>query len=252
MVVMIWLMIIESTEPYQCFLGLGDSTSAIGWLFHSSSLRGNSSYTVAVTIMARKLARILMDADHCLFGQHLPGSLNTVADQLSFTSQTREGKQNMLAHDSPCNAELTDRFHAIMPQLIPEHFVISQLPDEILSFVVLVLRTMESSMIPSAKQHSSAKTEPGVVGSDSATPPESISHSSIVFPSRRKSYSFDPFSHVTEPPIGPAQETFVASIRNPYRLRLSEMPQATWLRRFGCVSGKVPFTSRGAPSYSPP
>jgi hypothetical protein len=72
MVVTVWLMVIESPEPFQCFLGLGDSTSAIGWLFHSASLKGNSSYTVAVTIMARKMARILMKADHCLFGQHLP------------------------------------------------------------------------------------------------------------------------------------------------------------------------------------
>jgi hypothetical protein len=136
--------------------------------------------------MARKMAVILMKADHCLFGQHLPGSINTVADQLSFTSQTREETINMLAHDSPCNAELTDRFRALMPQLIPRPFAISQLPDEILSFVVHVLRTMESSMTPSAKQHSNARTGHGVVGLGSATPPESISHPSIVFPSRSK------------------------------------------------------------------
>jgi hypothetical protein len=113
-----------------------------------------------------------MKADHCLFSQHLPGSINSVADQLTFTSQTREGKINLLADDSPCNAELTDRCHALMPQLIPEPFVISQLPDEILSFVVLVLRTMESSMTPSAKQLSSARTGHGVVGSGSATQPD--------------------------------------------------------------------------------
>jgi hypothetical protein len=249
MVVTVWLM---ATKLFQCFLGLGDSTSAIGWLFHSASLKGSSSYTMAVTIMARKMAVILMKADHCLFGQHLPGSINTVADQLSFTSQTREGKINMLAHDSPCNAELTDRFHALMPQLIPRPFTISQLPDEILSFVVLVLRTMESSMTPSAKQHSNARTGHGAVGSGSATPPESISHSSIVFPSRSKNYSFVPSSPVTGQQIGPTQETFVDSIRSPYKRRLSEMPQATWLRRFGCNSGKAPFTSREASSYFHP
>jgi hypothetical protein len=207
---------------------------------------------MAITIMARKMARILMKADHCLFGQYLPGSINTVADQLSFTSQTREGKLNMLAHDSPCNAELTDRFHTLMPQLIPRPFAISQLPDKILSFVVLVLRTMESSMTLSAKQHSNARTGHGVVGSGSATPPESINHSSIVFPSRSRNYSFVPSSPVIGHQIGPTQETFVESIRSPYKRRLSEMPQATWLRRFGCNFGKVPFTSREAPSYSPP
>ena len=245
-------MVLEATEPFQCFLGLGDSTSAIGWLFHSSSLKGSSSYTAAVTIMARKMAGLMMEADHCLFGQHLPGSLNTVADQLSFTSQTREGKGNMLAHDSPCNTELTDRFHTLMPQLIPTRFAISQLPDEILSFVVLVLRTMESSMTPSAKQHSNEKTGHGAAGSDSATLRGSINPSSIVYPNRNKNYSFDPSSPATAQQIGPGQESFVESIRNPYRRRLSEMPQATWLRRFGCNSGKVPFTTSGAPNYSPP
>jgi hypothetical protein len=88
-VVTVWLMVIEAPEPFQCFLGLGDSTSVIGWLFHSASIKGNSSYTVAFTIIAQKMAGILMKADHCLFCQHFPGSLNTVAAQLSFTSQTR-------------------------------------------------------------------------------------------------------------------------------------------------------------------
>jgi hypothetical protein len=253
MVVTIWLMVIKATKPFQSFLGLGDSTSAIGWLFHSVSLKGSSSYTMATTtIMARKMAVILMKADHCLFGQHLPGSINTVADQLSFTSQMREVKINMLAHDSPCNAELTDRFHTLMPQLIPGSSAISQLPDTILFLVVLVLRTMESSMTPSAKQHSNARTGHGLVGSGSATPPESISHSSIVFPSRSKNYSFVPSSPVTGQQIGPTQETFVDSIRSPYKRRLSEIPEATWLRRFDCNSGEAPFTSREAPSYSHP
>jgi hypothetical protein len=107
MVVTVWLMVIEASEPFQCFLGLGDSALAIGWLFHSASLRGSSSYTMAVTILAQKMLVILMKADRCIFGQHLPGSINTVTNQLSFTSQTREGKINMIAHDSPYNAELT-------------------------------------------------------------------------------------------------------------------------------------------------
>jgi hypothetical protein len=123
MVVTVWLMVIESPEQFQCFLGLGDSTSVIGWLFHSVSLKGNSSYTVAVTI--------------------------------------------------------------------------------ILSFVVLVLRTMESSMTPSAKQPSSAKTGHGVGGSVSATPPESNNHSSIVFPSRNNNYSSVHSSPLTGQQIGP-------------------------------------------------
>jgi hypothetical protein len=40
MAVTIWLMILEADGPLECFLGLGDSTSDIGWLFHLSSLWG--------------------------------------------------------------------------------------------------------------------------------------------------------------------------------------------------------------------
>jgi hypothetical protein len=164
--------------------------------------------------MTRKMARTLMNADHCLFGQRIPGSLNTVADQLSFTSQTREGKINLLAHSSLCNTELTDRCHALMPQLIPEPFVISQLPEEILSFVVLVLRTMESSMTPSAKQLWSARTGHGVVGSVSATPPESISHSSIIFSSRNKTHSSDHSSPVTRQQTGNSKPVHASTVQN--------------------------------------
>jgi hypothetical protein len=107
-------------------------------------------------------------------------------------------------------------------------------------------------MTPSAKQHSNEKTGHGAAGSDSATLRGSINPSSIVYPNRNKNYSFDPSSPATAQQIGPGQESFVESIRNPYRRRLSEMPQATWLRRFGCNSGKAPFTTRGVPNYSPP
>jgi hypothetical protein len=85
MAVTIWLMILEADGPLECFLGLGDSMSAIGWLFRSSSLRGNSIYTQAVALIARKLTTLLIEWHHALFAQHLQGALNVVADQLSFT-----------------------------------------------------------------------------------------------------------------------------------------------------------------------
>jgi hypothetical protein len=44
----------------------------------------------------------------------------------------------------------------------------------------------------------------------------------------------------------------LASVRAPWFRQLCAMPQAIWLRRFGVTSNGVPFTSRGAPSYSPP
>jgi hypothetical protein len=204
MVITIWLK------------ALGDSTSAIGWLFHSSSLRGSSIYTSA-TLMARKLATLLLDYSSGRFGQHLPGSLNTVADQLSFANQVRDGKPNMLAADSPCNAELTQHFHQQIPQLILQAFAISQLPTELSSFAVLVLQTMESSMMQSAKHRSNENTGPGDDGLASAKQPGSITFSSISYLTKAKSSSSAPSFRAIGSPFGPSQASFIDSIQTPYR-----------------------------------
>jgi hypothetical protein len=53
--------------------------------------------------------------------------------------QMRNGKRNPAAFDSPADVLLTHRLHSSVPQLIPQHFEISPLPDEILSFEEQVL-----------------------------------------------------------------------------------------------------------------
>jgi hypothetical protein len=52
-------------------------------------------------------------------------------------------------------------------------------------------------------------------------------------------------------PTGTSQEAFLEQIRKPWLARLSELPQAIWLRRLGTVSNAAPFTSRTAPGCSP-
>jgi hypothetical protein len=209
-------------------------------------------YYRPVQMIARKLARLIMNSTHCLASQHIQGDHNTVSDLLSFASDDR-GYPHPLAPDSPPDDILTQRFHSHIPQSIPEGFKISPLPNEISSFLIQALQTIDSSLIRSKRK----PTRKRIVSSDdgpTSVPPQdsTITHSSLSYEATNASSSFGPFSPSTEWLTGAKMEPFLASVRAPWFRRLCAMPQAIWLRRSGVASNKVPFTSKGAPSYSPP
>jgi hypothetical protein len=142
MAVMIWLILLECANRrlrHECILSLGDNTSAIGWIFRSTRLKPESPYYAPVQIIARKIALLVTDSEQCLCSQHLKGGNNVIADWLSFTNQTRDSKNNPVAFDDPEDKLLNNRFHSSVSQLIPQSFEISPLPEEILSFVEIVL-----------------------------------------------------------------------------------------------------------------
>jgi hypothetical protein len=255
MVVTVWLVILECAElgtEETCILALGDNTSAIGWLYKSSKLRPDSLYYKPVQLIARQLARLVIASTHCLASQHIKGDQNTVSDLLSFAGTAR-GYPHPLAPDLPTDHVLTQRFHTHLPQLIPKDFAISALPTEISSFLIQALRTIESSLTRSKNNPTRPATAPGVAGSPSApTPASPITLSSMGYSTEKTSSSSAPFSPSTEWLAGARQAPFLASVRAPWYQKLCEMPQAIWLRRSGVTSCKVPFTSRAAPSYSPP
>ena len=252
----LWLLVVESKHDgttEECLMALADNTSAVGWVFRSSRLSSASWYHEPVQLIARTVATVMIRSENCLCTQHLAGNLNTVADYLSFSHQRREGsKVNPLAFDNPSDAVLTKRFHSHLPQLIPRGFVISPLPEDVLSFVGLVLRTAESSWIRHSQNRTTTRPGSGTAGPGSAMPPTSWTLSSLVFPRESASSSSARSWKPTSPPSGPDQATFLGQIQRPWRQRLSEQPQAIWLRRFGCVSNAAPFTSRTAPSACNP
>jgi hypothetical protein len=250
----IWIIILECARDgmtEECILVLGDSTSALGWLYRTGKIEKTSFYYEAVQMIARKIARLIIGSSHSLASQHLKGELNVVADLLSYSGTSRE-KPHPLAADNPDNAELTRRFHSSLPQLIPESFEICQLPAEILSFATLVLQTTESSYIRSRKLRTKAGTEFGGVGDTSVgTPTSAITPTSIVFPDGKKSSSCEPSFQFTEDLDGTDQEKLLAVVESQWLQTLSEMPQAIWLRRFGTISNQAPFTSKAARGSSP-
>jgi hypothetical protein len=138
MAITLWLIILDCVAldlTDECILGLGDNTSAICWIFQSTRLPPKSAYYAPVQLIARKVARLTTESQQCLCAQHLKGGSTFISDWLLFTTQTRDGKTNPVAFDDPADDLLTNQFHSSFPQLIPQHFEISPLPEEILSFV---------------------------------------------------------------------------------------------------------------------
>jgi hypothetical protein len=192
MVVGVWLEIKAANgKTSECILALGDNTLAIGWLFRSGRVDRNSlSYAAIQKVLAQNLATLVLDSDHCLMSQHLEGENNSVADLLSYTGSTR-GHDHQLAAREPSDKVLTHRFHIFLPSHIPHSFVISLFRSEVLSWVMQVLQTPESSLTPDRKMPTKSMTAFDDNGSHSVPKEGSpITPTSMTCVTMTKSFSF--------------------------------------------------------------
>ena len=251
MAINIWLSCLEDESSESCILAIGDNTSALGWLHNTSRLDPSWTAHTAHLIVARKVAQLLMEFKCCLASQHVKGELNLVADLLSFAGEGR-GKRHPLAFDDLADDELTERFLTALPSQVPENFVISQLPEEILCWTTQVLRVAESSLTADKKEAMKCSTGLGgdgkVIASTSAT---SVTTTSLCYPSTSRSSSSERSSTSIELPAGTPMADLQGLVKSQWSQVLCAKPQATWLRRFGSISGKVPCTSRGLPTCDP-
>ena len=244
MAVNIWLECLES-EANDCMLSLGDNTSAVGWLHNSSRLDVKLVAHEAHLVVARHVALLVLNSSCCLASQHIQGDLNTIADLLSFAGGiTRAGgKRHPIAFDDPPNDILTKRFHLCYSEQIPESFKISQLPSEISSWVLSVLRIAASSLTAGSKAATSPTTGPGAAGSASATKQEkALTLSSLNYPQSDKNFSSDPSLPAFVQHNGRKEaEQLQASVKSQWSRALCAKPQATFFlcfafcRRFGCL-----------------
>ena len=254
MAVTIWLVVKECEEEgakEECILALGDNTSAIGWLHRSGRLSPESVYYEAVNLVARKVASLVTKSENCLFSQHIRGEKNVVSDLLSYTGSSRGNSHPLAPEPDISDQELTRRFHSSLPQIIPENFNICPLPSDVSSFVTLAVQTAESSWIRSKKGRTRAATECGVDGHGSVPPSTLSTHSSMTYPAQSRNSCYVPSLSASESLSGITTEAFLESVRSPWSRRLSEVPQALWLRRSGTISNSAPFTSKGATSSCP-
>jgi hypothetical protein len=245
----VWIMCEEADkEKFDCILSLADGTSAIGWLFRAGRLDRNSPYFDAVQMIARKIATLVYHHEVCISGQHIKGKANEVADWLSYEGDERSEGKNPLTEDSPDDETLTERFHSLFPQMIPEDFKICPLEHEKLSWIVSVMRTLESSMTPEGKPLTRGRTGTGDATQSFSNTWTLITIRSISYPRKRKRSSEKHSLRLSDMASSKQTEDWLGDVRNLWVERQLAVPQDLWLRRYGAISGEAPFTKRGEPS----
>ena len=244
MAINIWLSCLDSEGCEGCILAIGDNALAIGWLHNSSRLDIEWEAHRAHLQVARKIGTLLTEHQCCLVLQHIKGELNVVADLLSFEGIDR-GKVHPIAFDRPAKDKLTSSFLTHYPSQVPANFVISQLPTEILSWSMQVLQVAKLSLMADRRAAMNLSTGPGGDGEGTAgmwdTP---LTHSSLSYPTTKGTFSSGQSSGSIGKPHGTQLADLRERVASQWSLALCGKPQATWLRRFGTISGSAPCTSR--------
>ena len=132
-VVSIWIDIIEGkTNPEDCILCMGDSTSAMGWLRRSNfRLKEENDFEWKVKQnIARKLASLVLESKTMLYRQWFAGELNVVADSLSRDAYYLSQQSH------------TSFLHSVASPQLPQNFHISPVPTEICYFISSMLEQL--------------------------------------------------------------------------------------------------------------
>jgi len=69
-----------NSKSKECFLSLGDSMSAVGWLHQANT---DDLGNLPLFIASRKFVRNLLSSHSSLYSQHIPGVSDSIADALS-------------------------------------------------------------------------------------------------------------------------------------------------------------------------
>ena len=117
-VVNVW-MVVRDGLPDKKILCFTDSSSALGWLYHSIF---NPVTQPLHDRVARQLAGILLEQDCTLYSQHVPGKQNVIADSLSRDHHIPEEM-------------LTKSLARLLPDQTPSNFRMVNLPTEITSWI---------------------------------------------------------------------------------------------------------------------
>jgi len=127
-VITIWIDILNNKiNPEDCILSQSDSTSATGWLRKSNFCDEENSQVQLVT--ARQLATLVLNSKTCLYSQWFLGGGNLIADSLS---------RDFHLSDS----DLSNFLISSIPHQVPFGLEIKRLPNEISSWLTLMLRNL--------------------------------------------------------------------------------------------------------------
>ena len=138
-VISIWVDILEgASNPLDCILCMGDSTTAMGWMRRSNFKESDnangdpesSEEWLVKQQIARKLAQLTLDSNTVLYQQWFKGSENVVADSLS----------RDLYYLPPKTHETF--LSIVAPSQLPVNFHIKPVPTEICCFITSILQQL--------------------------------------------------------------------------------------------------------------
>jgi hypothetical protein len=215
----IWQSILEGTsEPKECFLSLGDYSSAIGWL-HKASV--NPAKNLPLFMATRKFAEVLIGHGSCIYSQHIPGVTNTIADALS---------RRFDLSDSQLNNYILSNFSN---QVLPS-FRIFPVRQEITCWMTCWLQKC-SAMKGLHKTQKTRKVE--FTNNGLFTPMLSDSAETSGFP---------PYLQNTESTLLELSqqlykgENFLGQTQSAWLLQQSKRPWQNWVRSLGQMWGTTP------------
>jgi hypothetical protein len=134
-----------------------NSTTSEGWLRKTNFLEDVDLVQASIRIqVAREHAMRYMNQEIRDYSQWFPGIKNNVADALS---------REMDFSDN----DLTNLLRLSFPEQVPENFVIVPLPNEIVSWLTLLLQQMPVNE-QFREEHTSVGKPPGLAVAFSSTP----------------------------------------------------------------------------------
>lgn len=207
---------------YPRIMAFTDSSSALGWLHHSTF---SPTRHPRHDDVARRLAMRLFDHQATLYPTHIPGSSNVIADSLSRDfSLTDPNISNLIFNFAPS-------------QQIPPHWQIVQIPEELSSWIASTLGSLPQStdQIPTPSP-SNLAINAGIRNSSRNV--VSPIPSSIPSPPPKKSSSCAA-SPTSSEPTNTAKPT-----NENYRDRLWQPPSRMWFRPSGRTFGMTPPETR--------
>jgi hypothetical protein len=228
-VITAWVAIQSGNVPKEaCFLALCDNSSSVCWL-HKANV--DDTKNLPLHMAARKYAEVLLQADCCLYSQHIAGVSNTVADILS------------RKFDLP-QPDLSTFITSHYPKQVPLSFKISPLPQEICSWLTLWLRKCRERWASQKEQ----KTRKNVHGTDGSNI-QSVSDSTMTFgsdnlPLNNAQPSWEHLQQRSE------DASFQDLIQRSWQQAQSKRPLQNWVRFLGQTWGTTPRMSQVLRNYT--
>ena len=174
-------------------------------------------------LVARKLARVVLNSKTLLYSQHLPGKFNIIADSLSRDFEI------------PAN-QLSSHLLSLFPTQLAQDFRISPLPPAISCFIGSILSELpKGKRLP--KAHTTSEVCLGGNGKNVSKGWDSAIISSLMDMGREKGTSYSPAS--------PTLEAILDEERNRCLQDMSKVPLEIYPRRFATLDIQTqPSTSK--------